>query len=763
MASGQMVGRLRVGLSVDQAQFQRGMAQARTGLQRFSGEVNRRLGALGNLPGVSSLQNALGSLGTSVGTALTAAAGAAVVALGGISTATINAATEIQNLSRMSNALPSEFQGWAAGARTVGIEQDKLADILKDMNDRVGDFISTGGGPMADFFEVIGPKVGVTADMFRKLSGPQALQLYVDSLQKANLNQQDMTFYMEAIASDSTLLLPLLRDGGKAMGDLARRAEDLGAVMSDKTVRSLAAMKLTLGEVGTVMRGVRDTIGAAFAPALTSLAKTFVSLMTRGSGLRLIFDGLASVVGVLARFFASLVTILSGAISALWELGAAGLRAADEFTGVSDAMRLIIANSPIGLMYRMVTGFADLMNAAGGFGDALSLLGDLAGLVWQGIVDSSKAIPIGLSATWSKIKQEFFLFVADLQSGWASFLVGMSQGFASVGMDGAASTLVTAAEQTLGEMDKVRVKAADAFQDYSTNSAAAGQIITDAFAPAAKAWQDMNDMITQSSAEAEAALAGAGGTGGAGLAGAADKAGGSASKAKEKLSELQKMMKSLREEAAKLKATMWMSATDAKVWENLTAAGVSADSAEGKEIESLTRAAEGMKELKSVTEEWKVSLSDGFRELTKRGASFSEVLSGLVSKFADMIWSQGFDALWNGGFGKQVGGWLSKVGIGSNANGTNNWRGGWTELNERGAEIVNLPRGTQIIPHQLSKRMADNAAPSGGTVKLEVLPSEMFNVQMREVSADAAANMGVQISKSIPAQVQRTNAKPRRR
>ena len=159
-----------------------------------------------NLPGVNSLQNALGSLGTNVGTAVAAAAGAAVVALGGISTATINAATEIQNLSRMSNALPSEFQGWAAGARTVGIEQDKLADILKDMNDRVGDFISTGGGPMADFFEVIAPKVGVTADMFRKLSGPQALQLYVDSLQKANLNQQDMTFYMEAIASDLSLI-----------------------------------------------------------------------------------------------------------------------------------------------------------------------------------------------------------------------------------------------------------------------------------------------------------------------------------------------------------------------------------------------------------------------------------------------------------------------------------------------------------------------------------------------------------------------------
>ncbi|MBK4216137.1 hypothetical protein JJJ17_09385 [Paracoccus caeni] len=269
MARSAVVGRLRVGLSVDQKEFQRGMAEARTGIQRFSGEVNRRLGALGDLPGVRSLQDRLGGIGKNLGAAIATAAATATVALAGLSAAAINAAGEIQNLSRMANATPEEFQGWAAGARTVGIEQEKLSDILKDMNDRVGDFISTGGGPMKDFFEVVAPKVGVTADQFRKLSGPKALQLYVDTLEKANLNQQDMTFYMEAIASDSTLLLPLLRDGGKAMGEYAARAEELGAVMSNRTVKSLAGMKLALGEVGMVMRGVRNSLGAAFAPTAT--------------------------------------------------------------------------------------------------------------------------------------------------------------------------------------------------------------------------------------------------------------------------------------------------------------------------------------------------------------------------------------------------------------------------------------------------------------------------------------------------------------
>ena len=38
-----------------------------------------------------------------------------------------------------------------------------------------------------------------------------------------------------------------------------------------------------------------------------------------------------------------------------------------------------------------------------------------------------------------------------------------------------------------------------------------------------------------------------------------------------------------------------------------------------------------------------------------------------------------------------------------NATGTTNWRGGWTRVNEKGGEIMNLPSGTQIIPHDASR------------------------------------------------------------
>ena len=108
----------------------------------------------------TDLQRTLNASGQAL-KGLVAAAGAASVAmvgaLGAIAVQGIAAGKEIQILADRANATPEAFQRMAAAARTAGIEQDKLSDILQDVNDRVGDFLSTGAGPMADFFENIAP------------------------------------------------------------------------------------------------------------------------------------------------------------------------------------------------------------------------------------------------------------------------------------------------------------------------------------------------------------------------------------------------------------------------------------------------------------------------------------------------------------------------------------------------------------------------------------------------------------------------------
>lgn len=143
----------------------------------------------------------------------------------------------------------------AFASKTVGIEQDKLADILKDVNDKFGDYFATGAGPLADFFENIAPKVGVTAKAFQGLSSDQALGLYVKTLQEAGVNQQELTFYMEAIASDATALAPLLLNNAEAMTELGARAEALGVVLDEDLIGKSAKLRERWDEVMGAMSG----------------------------------------------------------------------------------------------------------------------------------------------------------------------------------------------------------------------------------------------------------------------------------------------------------------------------------------------------------------------------------------------------------------------------------------------------------------------------------------------------------------------------
>ncbi len=214
---------------------------------------------------------AAGKLAVALGAAVAGGALTGATAVAAMIKSTAEAGVEISKLSRIANSSNTEFQRYAVAAGAVGISQEKLSDILKDVNDKVGDFMSTGGGEMADFFKNIAPRIGVTADQFRNLSGPQALQLYVNSLQKANLSQSDMTFYMEAIANDATALLPVLQNNGQAMNQLADQAQKLGIILDEKTIRSAQELKTVGWLAESAMSGLKTQIVSGLMPTLSDL------------------------------------------------------------------------------------------------------------------------------------------------------------------------------------------------------------------------------------------------------------------------------------------------------------------------------------------------------------------------------------------------------------------------------------------------------------------------------------------------------------
>jgi len=258
MATGSQLSSLYVRIGADTGGLEQGIARAK-----------------GSLSGLAPVARAAVTTMAAVGASV-AAAGAAMTVM--VASAA-KSAREISTLAQVANTSARDFQGLAFAAKTVGVEQEKLADILKDVNDRIGDFRATGAGPMKDFFEQIAPKVGLTAEAFRNLSGPEALQLYYDSLVKAGAAQEDLTFYMEQMASDSTKLIPLLANGGAEFQRLAERAQALGAVLDDVQRQNLLQFDQAMSSIGATIDGLKNLLAASLAPALTQVAGRFLNFV----------------------------------------------------------------------------------------------------------------------------------------------------------------------------------------------------------------------------------------------------------------------------------------------------------------------------------------------------------------------------------------------------------------------------------------------------------------------------------------------------
>lgn len=115
--------------------------------------------------------------------------------------------------------------------------------------------------------------------------------------------------------------------------------------------------------------------------------------------------------------------------------------------------------------------------------------------------------------------------------------------------------------------------------------------------------------------------------------------------------------------------------------------------------------------------------------------SAKDTVSGFFSWLDDKIESIPLlGSLYSGG--KSALSWIGGK-LTGNALGTSYWRGGLTRVNERGGEIMNLPSGTQIIPHDISARMAGGPRVTVNvTVAGNVIGNEQYADEFGEHIAD---------------------------
>lgn len=451
----------------------------------------------------------------------TAALGAA---LGLVTQQASQAAFEAERLATVAGTTPQALQALGAATATVGIELEKYADILKDVRDKSGDFIATGGGEIADFFEKIGPRVGVTAEMFRNLSGPDALQLYFDSLERANVSQAETVFYLEAIANDASLLIPLLKNSGAEMQRLAEQAQAMGVVIDRQGVAALQDMRSAVTQAGQVLTGFGNQIAVAIAPVVAGLARAFTAAAAEGGVLRQALDLLRENASTVLGALSAIAALIAGRMLATVAAFALGIRgAATALVLLRGALlRLPFVAAVIG-MTEVFGWFGKLVQGAGSLGAAWGLLGDVAQEVWDRVNLGLVQLRLQFQAFVQFIQAYWIQGLSFLDRKWAEFLQSFSAKFdriadlpgfdvifpeiatvlrglakATDGATAAAAQSAEAFKQAFGEANKLLAQAGlldgaisaplqsvKAIQEAMAKSAAAAAAATDAAAASA--------------------------------------------------------------------------------------------------------------------------------------------------------------------------------------------------------------------------------------------------------------------------------------
>ena len=225
-----------------------------------------------------------GKFGKALGVA-TGAAGAALTSIVGLTKVVATYSKEIKIASNISGVATEEFQLMAHATSTVGIGIEKLGGISKDTREKIGDFLNTGGGGFMDFVDAMKltkEEATKLAKEFSTMAGPDILQEMVNRMEDAGVSAVQMSHALEGMASDTTNLIPLLRNSGEEMQRLSDNMAGVVIPLSDSDIDMFIRMGESADLAGAAIKSLGEQIlvdlGDAFIKAAGKAAHFYASL-----------------------------------------------------------------------------------------------------------------------------------------------------------------------------------------------------------------------------------------------------------------------------------------------------------------------------------------------------------------------------------------------------------------------------------------------------------------------------------------------------
>jgi hypothetical protein len=243
--------------------------------------IDKLAGKLGKLNGVS--KKAVDGIAK-----ISKAALAAKAAITGMALVSANAEAENQKLARQAKTTVEEFKALDFAVTRFGSSGEQLADNFKDLSDRLGEYATAGTGAWQDFADVMGmskQQARETAKEFQHLAGPEVVQRMVTEMENAGATASQMTFVLESMGNDLSLLAPLFRDNGKELGEMTKRFKAANDQLKITNVQQqgLKELDTTFDLMTKTMGNAVTAISATIAPTLNSFFGSVIEVVPKAT------------------------------------------------------------------------------------------------------------------------------------------------------------------------------------------------------------------------------------------------------------------------------------------------------------------------------------------------------------------------------------------------------------------------------------------------------------------------------------------------
>lgn len=178
--------------------------------------------------------------------------------------------TESDRWAKSLNMSTQSLLSWQYAAQKAGVSGDQMADIFKDIGDKIGDAVLNKSGEAVDALDALGLSA-------KKLSGEspdKQLLAISDSLSKIKTNAEKTTI-LESLGNDLSKLLPLLDQGGEKLQKYLKAAKDFGVAPDDSDIESLVKVNSIFEDMETQVNGVKIELATGLAKVdLSNLQKS---------------------------------------------------------------------------------------------------------------------------------------------------------------------------------------------------------------------------------------------------------------------------------------------------------------------------------------------------------------------------------------------------------------------------------------------------------------------------------------------------------